>query len=100
MRAAAKGIVKHGDIAACERKSIERSAHRHRHGAEMHRHVIAHRDNFTIGIEERTGIIATLLYVRRKRGASKRCAHFLRDGVENTLENFKFDDVDMHAKEV
>ncbi len=66
----------------------------------MHRHVIAHRDDFAVGVEERTRIIATLFYVRRERGPSKRGAHFFRNGMKNTLKDFEFDDVDAHAKEV
>jgi hypothetical protein len=66
----------------------------------MHGHVIAHRDDFTIRVEERAGIIATLFYVRGKRAATKCGAHFFGDGMKNILEYLEFDDVDAHAKEV
>jgi len=100
MRSTTKRIVEHRHVATSQRKSIEGCPHRHRHRPKMDGHVITHRDHFTMGVEERTGIIPTLFYVRRKRSSPKCGAHFFRDGVENTLEYFEFNDVDTHRKEV
>ena len=63
----------------------------------MHRHVIAHGQNFSGGIEYGAGIVATLLDVRRERGAAQRRAHFFRDRVEDVFENLEFDGIARHG---
>ncbi len=52
VRAAAEWVVEHGDVAGLELQFIERGAHRHGHGAEVHRHVVAHGDDGAGGIED------------------------------------------------
>ena len=99
MRAAAEGIVQHGDVAGCERELVNGGAHRHGHGAEMHRHVIAHGECVAIGIEERTGVIATLFDVGGEGGAAERGAHLFGDGVEEMLEDIELDGIERHVGE-
>jgi hypothetical protein len=100
VRAAAEGIVEHGDVAGVQRKLGNRGAHRHGHGAEMHRHVIAHGQGVAGGIEERAGVIATLLDVGRERGAAQGRAHLFGDGVEEMAEDLEFDGIKAHGGSV
>ena len=93
VRAATERIVEHGDIAGRELERIHRRPHRHGHGAEMHRHVVAHSDDLAACVEHRAGIIAPLFDVGRERGAAQRRAHFFGDGMKQILENFDLDGI-------
>jgi len=62
----------------------------------MHWHVVTHRDNFAIGIENGAGIVATLLDVGRKCGAAQGGAHLLRYGVVKVLENLQLNGITRH----
>ncbi len=81
MRAAAKRIVQHHHVAWLHGARINRGPHRHRHRPQMHWHVVAHRDHLSRAIENRAGVIATLLDIRRKCRTPQRRPHLLRDGV-------------------
>ncbi len=63
MGSAAERIVQHRDIAGAELESIENGANRHGHGAQMHRHVVAHGQNFAVRIEDGARIVAAFLDV-------------------------------------
>jgi hypothetical protein len=91
MRAAAKGIVEHRDIALQERQAIDSSAYRHGHGAKVNGHMVAHGDDLTRSAEDGARIITALFNVRRKRGAAQRRAHLLSNGVEEVPENLDLD---------
>ena len=60
--------------------------HRERHGAQMHGHVIAHRDGFAGGVVHGAGIIAPLLDVRRVRSLAQHRAHLFGDGNQQDDE--------------
>jgi hypothetical protein len=62
----------------------------------MHRHVVAHGDDFPLAVEDRAGIIAPFFDVGGKCGTAQRGAHFLGNGVEEVLEDFQFDGVAPH----
>jgi hypothetical protein len=64
----------------------------------VHRHVIAHGDDLSSGIENSTRVIAALLDIGRKRSAPQRRSHFFRDGVIEVLEDFEFDRI-THVRE-
>ena len=96
MRPAAKWIVEHHHVARFHRASINRRPHRHGHRAQMHRHVVAHRDHFARAIKHRARIIAPFFDVRRKRSPAQRRTHLLRNGVIQVLEDFQFDRIAPH----
>ena len=60
----------------------------------MHRHVIAHGDHSGLAVEDRAGIVAPLLDVRRKRGAAQRSAHLLGNRMHGALKDRQFDRID------
>jgi hypothetical protein len=93
MSSAAKGVVQHGNVAGTEMKAIKRRAHRHGHGTQMHRHVIAHGDDLSFGVEDGAGIVASFFDVWRKSGTTKGGAHLFRDGVVKVSEDFDFDGI-------
>ena len=62
----------------------------------MHGHVIAHGQRVAGCVEERAGVVATLLDVGREGRAAQRGAHFFRDGMEEMLEDFELDGVEAH----
>ena len=99
MRAAAEGIVEHRDVAGREPQLGDGGAHRHRHGAQMHGHVIAHGEHVAGRVKERAGVIATLLDVGRERGAAQRCAHLFGHRVKEMLEDFELDRIGAHTSE-
>ena len=57
----------------------------------MHRHVIAHGDDLTRGIEDGARVVAALFDIGRKGGAAQRRSHLFGDGVVEVLEDFEFD---------
>jgi hypothetical protein len=63
----------------------------------MHGHVIAHGKSLAGGVEECTGIVATLFDVGRKRGATKGGAHLFGDGMEEMLEDLELDGIGAHV---
>ncbi len=65
----------------------------------MHGHVIAHGKHVAGGVEERTGVIATLLDVGREGGAAQRGAHLFGDRVKEMLEDLELDGVGGHVGE-
>lgn len=91
--ASAEWIVEHGDVAGMKLQVVHGRLHRHGHGAEVHRHVIAHCDNLAAGIKYRARIISTFLNVGGKSGSPQGCSHFFRNGVVEILENLEFDGI-------
>ena len=71
-------------------------AHRKRHRAQVHRHVIAHRDGFARCVVDRAGIVAPLLDVGRVRGLAQHHAHFFGDRDEQVAEQLEFNRVAHH----
>ena len=51
MRAPGEGIIEDGDVTRGKRYRRDRGLHRHGHGAQVHRHVIAHGDHPRLAIE-------------------------------------------------
>ena len=86
MRAALKRIVEDRDIARSERECVDGVAHGEGHRAQMHRHVVAHRDGLATGIVDGARVIAALLDVGGKCGLAEHRAHFLGDGNEDVAE--------------
>ena len=60
---------------------------RHRHRAQMNRHVVAHRNHSLPAVKERAGIVAPLLDIRRDRSPSQRRAHLLRNRMDAALKD-------------
>jgi hypothetical protein len=67
------------------------SGNGHRHGTEVHSHVIAHGDDLARGIEDSAGVVAALFDVGRERSTAQGGSHFFGDGVVEVLEDFEFD---------
>ena len=63
----------------------------------MDGHVVAHRHDSALPVEDGAGVVAALLNVGRKRGAAKGRAHFLGYGVKERLEDFEFRRVNSHS---
>jgi hypothetical protein len=64
VRTAREGIVQYRDVPIAQRAHhVECCAHTHRHRAQVHGHVIAHRYHPRLGIEQRARIVAPLLDV-------------------------------------
>src|SRR5437016_9973651 len=74
-------IVENGHVTWSKLDMMNGLLHGHGHGAQMHRHVIAHGDGFSFGIEDGTGIVAPLLDVGRECGAPKDRAHLFCNRV-------------------
>ena len=91
MRSACKWIVEYGNVSRFERQSVHRSPHRHRHGAKMDRHVVAHGDGLPGEIENRAGVVAPFFDVRRKGRAPQDRTHLLGNRAGRALENREFD---------
>ena len=91
MRAAAKRIVQNRDVAGRQIERLRRVLHRERHRAQMHRHVIAHRDGLALGIVNGARIIAALLDVGRVRRFAQHRAHLLGDRDQQVAEQLQFD---------
>src|ERR1700730_2390438 len=89
MRAARKGIVQHRDVSGLPLQRGPSGRNGRRHGAQMYGHVVAHREDFAVGIVNGTGIIAAFFYIWRKGGASKNGSHFFGDGMEDIFEYFQ-----------
>ena len=93
VRAAAEGVVEHDDVAGFEFTLFYRGRNRHGHGAQVHRHVIAHGDDLAFGIEDGAGVVAALFDIGREGSAAQCGSHFLGDGMVKVLENLEFDGV-------
>ena len=93
MRSTGKGIIEDGDVPGrkCNRRDC--CLHRHRHGAEMHRHVIAHGDHPRLGIEDGARVVSPFLYVGRESRAPQGCTHLLGNGVHRALKDRQFDGI-------
>src|SRR5580698_1673625 len=90
MRSTCEGIVEDGNVSGLKVDGRNRSLHRHRHGAEVYRHVVSHGDDAALAVEHCAGIIATLLDIWRKRGPAQCGAHFLGNRMHCALEDRKF----------
>ncbi len=95
--AAAERIVQNRDVARLEIEGLRRVLDRERHGAQMHGHVIAHRDGFASGIVHGAGIIAALLDVCRVRSLAQHRAHFFGDGNQQMAKQLQFDGIGFHS---
>src|SRR5579863_7865283 len=62
----------------------------------MHRHVVAHGDDFPFAIEHRARVIAPLFNVWRKCRPSQRRAHLLGNRVKEIFEDFQFNRITAH----
>src|SRR5690348_4344441 len=62
----------------------------------MHRHMVAHGENFSCATEDRAGIIATFFDVRRKSRAPQNSAHLFGDGMENVLKYLQAYRIEFH----
>ena len=91
MRAAAKGIVHQRDIAWGKIESLANGAHGHRHGAEMHGHVIAHRHRVAVRVVNRAGVVAPLFDVCGIGRLAKNDAHFFGDGGQQVTKKLELD---------
>ena len=89
MRSASKWIVDQSDVAFFEIERVHDRAHRQRHRAQMHRHVIAHGDRLAARIVDRAGVVAALLDVGRIGGLAQHHAHFLGDRSQQMPEQFE-----------
>ena len=94
MSAAGVGIVEHGDVARREFEGFQGCRNGHGHGAQMNRHVVAHRRHAALAVKHCTGIIPAFLDIRRKGRAAQRRPHLLSHRVEEVLENLEFCCVD------
>ncbi len=65
MRTPGVWIIQDNHIAAPQRQSLHRRFDRHRHGAEVHRHMIAHGNHPSVRIKNRAGVIPALNDVGR-----------------------------------
>ena len=79
VRAACVRIIEDYNIAGSELQCLECSADRHRHRAEMYRHMITLSNKDAVLVEDGAGIVSTLFYVRGESGATKAHAHFFRN---------------------
>jgi len=93
VRAAAEGIVEHDYVARLESAIFHSGSNRHRHRAEVHRHVIAHGDDLAFGIEDGAGVVTPLFDIGRERCAAQGGSHFFGDGVVEVLEDLEFDGI-------
>ena len=91
MGSACVGIVEDRDVTGRKLDCGNGRRNGHGHGAEMHRHVVAHGDDFAAAIEYSAGVVAALLDVGRERGASQGRAHFLGDRVHGALKDGELD---------
>ena len=57
----------------------------------MHRHVVAHRDNPCLAVEDRAGVVAAFLDVGGKRRAAQRSTHLFRDRMDSAAKDGEFD---------
>jgi len=91
MRAALKRVVQDDDVTAAHVDGVDGRAHRERHRAEMHRHVIALRNRLAVGVVDGAGVVEPLFDIGREPGAAQRDAHLLGDGEVDVLEDLKVD---------
>src|SRR5579859_1056456 len=61
------------------------------HGAKMHWHVIALRDDLSALVINCAGVVQTFFDVGRETGAAERNPHLLCDGKKEVLEYLEFD---------
>ena len=82
------------DVAGLHGRVIDGRAHRQRHRAQVHRHVVALRDRLAVGVVDGARVVEPLLDVGREAGAAQRDAHLLGDGDEQVLEDLELDGID------
>jgi len=87
-----------GETLAAQVKSVESVTHGERHGAEVHGHVVAHRDGFAQGVIHCTGIIAPFLDVGAEGCLAQYGAHFVGDRDEEIAEDFEIGCASAHNK--
>ena len=75
------------DVAGHEIDGRNRRLHAHRHGAQMHGHVVAHGNHARLAIEDGAGVVAALLDIGRERGAAQGSAHLLGNGMHGALKD-------------
>src|SRR5579862_3415063 len=64
----------------------------------MDGHVVAHGEDLAGGVKHGAGVVAPLLDVGRKRGTAQCRSHLFRDRMEEVLENFEANRVDLHRR--
>jgi hypothetical protein len=96
MRAALERIVQHHDVAGLHPHGVYCGAHRERHGAQVHGHVVALRDRLAVGVVDGARVVQPLLDVRGKPRAAQRDPHFLGNREEDVLEDLEFDRISAH----
>src|SRR5688572_14087205 len=89
VRSAGIRIVEDHHVARLDVAAGDGSLNRQRHRAKMHGHVVALGDHLAGRVEQGARIVAAFLDVWREGGALERRTHFLRDGMEETLEDFE-----------
>ena len=92
------GSFSDGDVARAERERVHDVAHRERHGAEVHGHVVAHGDGIARGVIDRAGKIAALLDIGRERGLAQHHPHLLGDGDQEMPKELEIDGAGFHGK--
>ena len=96
MSSAGVWIVEHDNIAGSELDSLQRSAHRHRHRAEMHWHVIALSNQEAVLIEDRARVVPSLFYVWGESRASQAHTHLFGYRGIKGLEDLELDWINFH----
>src|SRR6267154_6811612 len=91
MRAAAERIIEHDHVAGVESALLYSRSDRHRHGTEVHRHVIAHGNDLPSGIKHGARIVPALFDVGRKGSAAQSGPHLFSNRVVKIPEDFEFD---------
>jgi hypothetical protein len=89
-------VVEHDDVAWLHRRRVYRGLNGHRHGSQMHRHVIAHSDDLTFAVEHGAGIVAALLDVGRESRPAQSGSHFFGYRVVEIFEDLEFDGIAVH----
>ena len=97
MRAAGVRVIQQSHIAGPQFKRADGCVDGGGHRAQVHRHVVAHGQNFASAVKHGAGIIAALLDIRRKSGAAQDAAHFFGNGMENALEDLEADRIEAHG---
>ncbi len=92
--AAVERVVQRRHVAGRERAElVEGGPDAHGHGAEVHRHVVAHGHGLAGGVEEGARVVPALLDVRRVGRASQRRAHLLRQRRQQMAVDLEADGV-------
>src|SRR5690348_3728908 len=89
-----KWVIENSHVPGLKRQAIDGSFNRHRHRAEMYRHVVPHGQELAAGIKERAGVIAALLDVGGKRTSPEGGTHFFRHRVGGALKNCQLNGIE------